>query len=954
MKRPKIKKIPKIIIILTLILAIFTSSTAVFALDYIGSSSQTNRPTVNIDGYFGVYRDDLLGYRFSVVNFLNKEADGSFQQRTGCYDIIKSEYYSNVTTLNNSYYSFKFTPKLNKYQLIQANNSGDLALTSNKNNTNEQGITNVVKDTALGLELPLPENMETWQNTQKNINIILSKLFNGNYTVDNLKPGDCILIEPLFGVKLWGERHLVTLSEIGFFGTKEAGKTEFIPSMTPGAPTTSTVSSGHSLADYYTYIGNRTNQLFPNYLYVNGWNPLGITAASKIQTTGGTKNYGHRCSFEDLLYKGYGLSMAYTTKYTVSYNANGGSGSMADQTVQDKNTAVTLRKNTFTYNNNKFIGWHAYRNTDGKRYGYNSSGTEGWYNSSSLASYVTFSDQQTVTNLCGPYGGKVTMYAQWESTISYNANGGSGSMSAQTVIPGQSVNLNENEFTRSGYTFDSWNTKADGSGTKYYDGASITVSDSTTLYAQWTKEEPDQVKVSYYKNLGSGSMSPQYADAGTAFNLKANTFTRTGHYFTGWSTTPAGILGTAYSDKQSVTLTDDLKLYAQWKSYTCTIKYNANGGSGSMANTTINHGHLGTLRSNTFTRSGYSFAGWNTQANGNGTAYSNMATYLASAPSGNTTVTLYAQWIETSCTIIYDGTKGSGSMPSEEIGLPTDSFKLAANKFTDPNGAAFLGWRMYRSSDNTYACCDGDGGIVFKSAPTAPSTSTTTYHPARSCCDTCHNGYYLFSDKATLPALSVDEYLDSTIYMYATWEGTKPTITAENQTLTVGDVFDPFSYATAYDEEDGDLTPSITTSINTVKVDEENKVTTPGIYAVQYSVTDSDENTTKKLIRVYVVDSSADPDEPQDPETPTAYTSYIRFINLDYLETLKETSKWRSEPLWTMLKSTLEITTPTDEDSLQVWKFTASEVEEVKEFAKTHGAGANDEFLTEFGDNRIK
>ena len=75
-------------------------------------------------------------------------------------------------------------------------------------------------------------------------------------------------------------------------------------------------------------------------------------------------------------------------------------------------------------------------------------------------------------------------------TITFEPNGGRGSMEHQTVDRGVRTRLNRNSFTRSGYSFDGWNTRADGSGTGYEDRDYVTVNDNTTLYAQWTKDKP--------------------------------------------------------------------------------------------------------------------------------------------------------------------------------------------------------------------------------------------------------------------------------------------------------------------------------------------------------------------------------------------------------------------------------------------------------------------------------
>ncbi len=80
----------------------------------------------------------------------------------------------------------------------------------------------------------------------------------------------------------------------------------------------------------------------------------------------------------------------------------------------------------------------------------------------------------------------VTLTAPNDCVVSFEANGGSGTMEPQSVQYGVATQLNANAFTRAGYEFTGWNTKADGTGTPYDDRQSVTLTESVTLYAQWT------------------------------------------------------------------------------------------------------------------------------------------------------------------------------------------------------------------------------------------------------------------------------------------------------------------------------------------------------------------------------------------------------------------------------------------------------------------------------------
>ena len=270
-------------------------------------------------------------------------------------------------------------------------------------------------------------------------------------------------------------------------------------------------------------------------------------------------------------------------------------------------------------------------------------------------------------------------------TVIFDANGGTGTMSAQTTnVP---TALTTNAFTRLGYSFSGWNTAANGSGTAYADGASYAFSADATLYAQWSALP--MRTVIFDNNGGTGTMVNQTANVPTALTL--NSFTRAGYSFSGWNTN-AGGTGTAYADGAIYDFSADITLYALWSALPMhTVTFNSNGGTGTMSPQTANIPTALTL--NTFMRLGYSFGGWNTLANGSGTAYADGASYAFLADA-----TLYAQWSALpNHTVIFNNNGGTGTMSNQVANVPT---ALTLNSFTRL-GYSFSGWNTAANGSGT-------------------------------------------------------------------------------------------------------------------------------------------------------------------------------------------------------------------------------------------------------------
>ena len=147
--------------------------------------------------------------------------------------------------------------------------------------------------------------------------------------------------------------------------------------------------------------------------------------------------------------------------YTVSYNANGGSGAPSSQT-KTYGVNLTLSSTIPTRTGYTFLGW----------------------STSSTATSATYSAGGTYSS-----NADATLYAVWSQityTVSYNANGGSGAPASQTKTYGVALTLSSTVPTRTGFNFDGWGTSASATSASYQPGGSYTSNSSITLFAVWS------------------------------------------------------------------------------------------------------------------------------------------------------------------------------------------------------------------------------------------------------------------------------------------------------------------------------------------------------------------------------------------------------------------------------------------------------------------------------------
>ena len=188
------------------------------------------------------------------------------------------------------------------------------------------------------------------------------------------------------------------------------------------------------------------------------------------------------------------------------------------------NTIVNFG-NTTVWQDGKMVDAKAYHNSgvtaDGVTYNNHVDGSnvslyaEGYKDNAfatTISEWTTNADgkiSRTVTKKC-KYCGYEENVTEYQVKLTYDANGGEGTIDSATGVAGESVTVAENGFIRNDYTFTGWNTQADGKGTAYKAGDNFTLTDKdTVLYAQWSKNSG---------SAGTGTNGTAKPSAGTGTN----------------------------------------------------------------------------------------------------------------------------------------------------------------------------------------------------------------------------------------------------------------------------------------------------------------------------------------------------------------------------------------------------------------------------------------------------
>ena len=207
--------------------------------------------------------------------------------------------------------------------------------------------------------------------------------------------------------------------------------------------------------------------------YTYPWNHPGTgTFTVYYSGTGGSSNSALSYSWTATIHKNPSGSTStsgsasiprISTAYNIVYNGNNATGGSTAAQTKYYDKTITISSNGFTKEGHTFSKWNTKADGTGNDY------TPG----------QTYSTQASIT-----------LYAQWTPNtyaVTYNSNGGSGTVEPQTKTYGIDLILQNNSFTKARYNFVEWNTASDGTGIAYLAGATYTDNAAVTLYAQWEK-----------------------------------------------------------------------------------------------------------------------------------------------------------------------------------------------------------------------------------------------------------------------------------------------------------------------------------------------------------------------------------------------------------------------------------------------------------------------------------
>ena len=469
--------------------------------------------------------------------------------------------------------------------------------------------------------------------------------------------------------------------------------------------------------------------------------------------------------------------------YTVSFDPNGGKSSLKDMSAKYE-ANLTLPKSGVTRTGYSFTGWNTEPDGTGNDY----------------------APGQRVSQLT--QGESITLYARWTPntyTVRFNANKGTGKMPDQKGISyDEPTTLNTCTFTRTGYRFLGWNTKANGTGETVDEALNLTATNrgTVTLYAQW-EGEPYDVTFHFGEEIRTQTL--RY---GTVEALDGNPFENPGYTFKCWTTQENG-KGKSYKNGAKVTNLTDRDLYAQWTANRYTVVFHSNLAKDTTRKQTLTYdGKETALTANSFSWKGHAFQGWAEARDAAEPDYTNKEKVrnLTTAK----TIDLYAVWKVNEYTVVFDPNGAEGEEITQDMTYDVPA-ELEANRF-ERQGYTFQGWSttakgkaVHRDGKEVKNLTDKDGVTLRLYAVWAPTSYMVSFEPGEEATGTMKPVKMTYGKTYTLTGVSFKR----ANYTFAGWwdaENQKTyankakvsDLSADGGTVTLVAQWEPTKFAITY------------------------------------------------------------------------------------------------------------------------------------------------------------
>lgn len=398
-------------------------------------------------------------------------------------------------------------------------------------------------------------------------------------------------------------------------------------------------------------------------------------------------------------------------------------------------------------NNYEFLGWFTDPNGGEQVYDAGGGAVKG--------NYWTDNHQAGLWH----HAGNVTLYAHWKvknSTITFDANGGTVDGKGSTSSTGQIGTTIWKTPSHSSHSVKFMDGNTD-CGTKYapvnFNGWSLVSGNATT---NWNGVTYGTQNSTVKANWSNGQISGVPSRSATGWDFK------------GWK------MGNTWVSN-GTTINESGTAYAQWQVHHYTIKYDGSGNqqgstrpSGSTESQTLAYNDTGHIQNNGFSKTGYTFTGWNTKKDGSGTSYSPGQSVQGLSANDGAVITLYAQWRPNTYKIVFDSNgdrnvRYNNSNRSNQSEAPTSE----VNQYASQSNIMSQQNQTYDNATNLPSNKYTWAGHTFLGWSTDKNATSATWA----------NGEKVGTSKGTEKGLTATD--GATVRLYAIWKADSHTVTID-------------------------------------------------------------------------------------------------------------------------------------------------------------------------------